>query len=188
MVKAPGIHLTGVMHRDAPTSGTTTSTGTHANLDEFCSRLHPRLVCALRHAYRDADLAEDLAQETLSRTVEKWDHIRAVEKPEDYVFRIAFNLGRSWWRRRCTERQARSRLDDAVVWWDHDRTAGIEVRCAVSTLPPRQREAIVTRYFLGLDVRGTALSMKCAEGTVRALTAQAIRELRSSGLDVDEGI
>ncbi len=30
--------------------------------------------------------------------------------------------------------------------------------------------------------------MKCAEGTVRALTAQAIGELRSSGLGVDEGI
>jgi hypothetical protein len=45
-----------------------------------------------------------------------------------------------------------------------------------------------TPTFLGLDVRGAAVSMKCTEGTVRALTAQAIGELRSSGLDVDEEI
>jgi DNA-directed RNA polymerase specialized sigma24 family protein len=185
MVPVADIRLTDVMTRDASNSGT--SVGVDADLDEFCSRLHPRLVRALGRSYRDADLAEDLAQEALSRTVEKWDHIRAVEKPEDYVFRIAFNLGRSWWRRRCAEWRAQSRLDDAVVWCDHDPTAGLEVRGAVSMLTPRQREAIVNRYFLGLDVRGAAVSMKCAEGTVRALTSQAIAALRSSDLGVDNG-
>ncbi len=122
MVQAPDIHLTGVMHQDASTSARRRPES--SSIWRSSVRVSTRdSCCALRHAYRDADLAEDLAQETLSRTVEKWDHIRAVEKPEDYVFRIAFNLGRSWWRRRCTERRARvtTRRRDRVVRSRSDR-------------------------------------------------------------------
>lgn len=186
MVPVADIRLTDVMTRDASNSGTT-SIGVDADLEEFCLRLHPQLIRALSRAHRDSDLAEDLAQDALCRAVEKWDRIRALDRPEDYVFRIAFNLARSWWRRRCAEQRAQSRIDDKLVWRDHDPTPGIEVRRAVSALTPRQREAIVGRYFLDLDVRDAAVSMKCAEGTVRALTSQAIAALRSSDLGVDDG-
>ena len=158
-----------------------------AELKKFCETMYPKLVGALSLTYRDVDLAEEFAQDALSRTVERWDHIRGVEDPEAYVIRIGFNLGRSWWRRRLAERRARSRLGHDVTWSEADPTPGLEVRRILATLSPRQREAIVHRYYLGLDVRDTAASMGCAEGTVRALTAQGIAVLRSAGLGVDDG-
>ena len=155
-------------------------------LDEFCRRMYPRLVGALSIMYTDLDLAEDLAQEALSRAVERWDHVRSLDDPESYVIRIGFNLGRSWWRRRFAERRARTRLGPATTWSDTDPTLDLEIRRILATLTARQREAIVHRYYLGLDVKASAASMGCAEGTVRALTSQGIAALRSAGLGVDD--
>jgi RNA polymerase sigma factor (sigma-70 family) len=149
--------------------------------------MYPKLVGALSIMYTDLDLAEDLAQEALSRTVERWDHIQGVEDPEGYVIRIGFNLGRSWWRRRLAERRAHARLGPASTWCETDPTPNLEARRVLAMLTPRQREAIVHRYYLGLDVKHTAVTMGCAEGTVRALTAQGIAALRSAGLGVDDG-
>jgi RNA polymerase sigma factor (sigma-70 family) len=62
----------------------------------------------------------------------------------------------------------------------------VAVRAAVAALPPRQRAAIVLRYFADLSVRVTAAVMGCAEGTVKALTSKAISALRARGLVDDE--
>lgn len=49
---------------------------------------------------------------------------------------------------------------------------------AVADLPPRQREAVACRYLRQLNVRQTAEVMNCAEGTVKAATAAAMKNLR----------
>jgi RNA polymerase sigma factor (sigma-70 family) len=54
------------------------------------------------------------------------------------------------------------------------------VRAAVATLPSRQRAAVVLRYFNDLSVADTAEILGCAEGTVKALTSQAVANLRRS--------
>jgi RNA polymerase sigma factor (sigma-70 family) len=50
---------------------------------------------------------------------------------------------------------------------------------AVAALPRRQKTAIILRYFLDLSIQETAHHMGCSEGTVKALTHQATRALRS---------
>jgi DNA-directed RNA polymerase specialized sigma24 family protein len=47
--------------------------------------------------------------------------------------------------------------------------------------------AIVLRFYVDLSVRQTANAMDCAEGTVKALTSQAVAALRSAGLEVEDG-
>jgi RNA polymerase sigma factor (sigma-70 family) len=59
-----------------------------------------------------------------------------------------------------------------------DAAAVLAVRAAVARLPSRQRIAVVLRYFADLPVRDVAELMRIAEGTVKALTAQAIANLR----------
>jgi DNA-directed RNA polymerase specialized sigma24 family protein len=56
----------------------------------------------------------------------------------------------------------------------------LPVRAAILTLPIRQRQAVVARHYLGLSVDETAVAMRCAPGTVTALTHQAIANLRRS--------
>ena len=63
--------------------------------------------------------------------------------------------------------------------------AAVAVRGAVAALPQRQREAVVARYFADLSIAETAKAMRCAPGTVQALTPQAIANLRRAGLDID---
>ncbi len=69
-----------------------------------------------------------------------------------------------------------------------DTATAVAVRAAVSALPPRQRAAILARYYLDLDVAASADLLGCQPGTVKALTHQAIASLRRAGLTVPEEV
>ena len=63
---------------------------------------------------------------------------------------------------------------------DAQRAEEIEaLRAVLHTLPDRQREAVVLRFFEDLSVEQTAAAMKCAAGTVKATVHQALRALRT---------
>ena len=64
----------------------------------------------------------------------------------------------------------------------------VAVRNAVAALPRRQRTALVLRYFADLSVAQTADVMRCPQGTVKTLTYEAIRALRTSSLIADTEI
>lgn len=151
---------------------------------EFCKRVRPRLVGALTLFCGDVAIAEDLTQEALARAWERWDTIRVLDHRDKWVFKTAFNLARSSFRRAGAERRANRRARDgyaaSVVL--PDVAVAIAVRAAVRGLPERQRAAIVARFYLGLDVAASAEVMRCRPGTVKALTHQAIVRLRGCGL------
>jgi RNA polymerase sigma factor (sigma-70 family) len=157
---------------------------------DFCRSLYPRLVGALSLCCRNRDDAAELAQETLSRVIEHWDRLRAHDDPEAWAFRTGFNLANSWWRRRAVARRfeelRRRGPEDQSSASDFTGEA-IDVRRAVAALPRRQREVVALRYFLDCSVAETAARMGCAEGTVKALTHQAIDALRVAGLADLEG-
>jgi RNA polymerase sigma-70 factor (ECF subfamily) len=62
------------------------------------------------------------------------------------------------------------------------------IRAAVGSLPPREREALVLRYFADFSVREVAALMRCPEGTVKTLTRRGIELLRRSGLVEDDDV
>lgn len=155
-------------------------------VEDFCHREYPRLYGALRLYCGDPWLAEELAQEALARSVRHWDEVRTMEAPGAWVHRVAINLANSWFRRTAAERRAlgRSRPEDAFR--DPDSPTLVAVRDAVASLPRRQREVVILRFFEDLSVRATAERMGCAEGTVKGLLSDAIRSLRARGLDVND--
>ena len=91
--------------------------------------------------------------------------------------RTALNAGASWWRRRGRE----------LPLADHDVAAPVSPRTGLDTavlaalrrLPARQREVIVLRVFLDLDIETTARELQIAPGTVRAHLSRAVTALRS---------
>lgn len=152
-------------------------TGDMDDVGAFCRAMHPRLVGALALHCGDRDVAEELAQEALARVWERWPSVRSMDAPESWTFRVAFNLAASRYRRRAAERRARARVgpaDDSTP----DVASALAVRAAVAALPPRQRAAVVLRYFADLPVEETAAALGCAPGTVKSLTSQAIATLR----------
>jgi RNA polymerase sigma factor (sigma-70 family) len=54
----------------------------------------------------------------------------------------------------------------------------LAVRAAVAELTPRQRAAVVLRYFDDLDLATTAAVMRCSESTVKNLTSRGIAVLK----------
>ncbi|MBK5222514.1 MAG: sigma-70 family RNA polymerase sigma factor [Acidimicrobiia bacterium] len=154
-----------------------------ADAAEFCDAIRDRLVGSLTLYCGDRGVAEELAQDALVRVWEQWPKVGVMAAPEAWAFRVGTNLARSWGRRRSAERRARGRLGvttEAVR--DPDVAEVRAVRAAVAALPPRQRAAIVARYYIGLDVAATAVALDCAEGTVKSTTHQALAALRAAGL------
>ena len=155
----------------------------HGAMAAFCQAEHARLVGVLAFHVGDRGLAEELAQEALIRACQHWDTVAHKPSPQAWVTAVALNLARSSFRRHLAERRARERHgarpdEAAVVDDDDDRVA---VRAAVRALPKRQRAALVLRYYADLPAAEVAAVMGCAEGTVRALTHQAIASLRRTG-------
>lgn len=150
--------------------------------------LYPRVFGALALFLADDGLAEDLAQETMLRVWRERSRIPEIDHPDRWALRVAFNLAKSRWRRLGVERRSHLHGDTRVPV--SDPADAMAVRVAVGELPPRQRAAIVLRYFNDLSVADAATVLGCAEGTVKALTSQAIVKLRKTlafDFDLPEG-
>ncbi len=148
----------------------------------------PRLTGSLVLYTGDRDLAMDLAQETMARAFRDWRKVSALHAPPAWLHRVAFNLANSVFRRKSVERRS-----PAYSWHaarDHhddiDAANSVTVRKLVAALPKRQKTALVLRFYSDMSVADTAEVMGCAEGTVRALTSQALTSLRRSGFDVED--
>lgn len=155
----------------------------------WCERLYPRLVGALGLHCRDQWVAEELAQETLARAWQHWADVRAMESPEAWAFRVAFNLAASRFRRLAAERRARARLGADEPAPPADLADVQAVRAAVAELPSRQRAALVLRYFADLSIADTAEILGCAPGTVKSLCSHALDHLRQHfAVDLDDDV
>jgi RNA polymerase sigma factor (sigma-70 family) len=156
-----------------------------AALERFCADAHPPLVAALAHHCGDRWLAEECAQEALLRACARWAHVRELDSPVGWTFRVGANLANSHFRRRRAERRARQRIGPVPQVAEADPTTAMAVRQAMAGLTTRQREAIVLRYFLGLSADQTAHVLGLTPGAVRALTHRGVGALRTV-LDLDD--
>lgn len=153
-------------------------------VEQFCERIGPRLVGSLALFCGDRMLAEEFAQEALTRAIERWTRVSMMASPEAWTYRTAFNLARSSFRRSAVARRARGPACGVVSL--PDSAESIALRDAVVALPHRQRAVIVARFYLDLDVAETARVLGCRPGTVKAHTFKAIGNLRAAGLSDDE--
>jgi RNA polymerase sigma-70 factor (ECF subfamily) len=144
---------------------------------DFCSRVHPQLVRSLALYCGDSAVAEELAQEALLRAWDRWGSVRRMTNPTGWVFRVGFNLATSRGRRAAIERRASTLAGADYPQHEDSLDDAIVVRAAVASLPPRERAAIVLRYFADFSVDDTAVAMRCRPGTVKSLTFQAVRRL-----------
>jgi RNA polymerase sigma factor (sigma-70 family) len=149
----------------------------------FCVEEHPRLVGALSLYCGDRAVAEELAQDALSRACRDWNKIRHLGAPGAWTHRVAINLANSYFRRAAAESRAKRRLqgeERARTVSSLDPATALDIRKAVASLPRRQRTALILRYYVDLPVSEVAEAMDCPEGTVKTLTRKSIASLRQS--------
>ena len=106
-------------------------------IEAFCARVSPALVGSLTLQCGDRAVAEDLAQEALAITWERWDEVSTMTNPGGWTYRVAFNLARSGHRRTLAEQRARGRLRH-VEPIRHDEGDAIALRSALRTLTHRR--------------------------------------------------
>jgi RNA polymerase sigma-70 factor (sigma-E family) len=151
--------------------------------DEFATARQAGLI---RFAYllvRDHQLAQDLAQEGLTRLHSNWARVAVDGNPEAYVRKVMVNQLLSWRRRRAwSERPVADIRDQAGV----DPTRSVDERAEMWTLlgdlPMRQRSVIVLRYYEDLDDAAIAGILGCSASTVSTHASRALDYLRSVAL------
>lgn len=140
-------------------------------LREFLHSAYPRLVAAVALVCGSRPAAEDAVQEALLRAWERSEKGDEIDSLNAWVTTVSLNLARSGLRRLRSERRARGRLQaPGVGELSADR---VDVDRALSTLPRRQREAVVLRYYLQLDTREVGRALGINEGTVKSTLSRA---------------
>ncbi|WP_328324330.1 SigE family RNA polymerase sigma factor [Kribbella sp. NBC_00382] len=154
---------------------------------EFATARHGALY---RYAYLlagDRGLADDLVQEGLTRTYVAWRRLRDPANAEAYTRKAITNVAIAWWRRKAWH--AERPHDDVPEQpaGDEDATARLWLWDELKHLPPRQRAAVVLRYYEDLTEAQTAELLDCSVGTVKSQVSDALKKLRARlGADADQ--
>jgi RNA polymerase sigma-70 factor (sigma-E family) len=151
-------------------------------LEELYVRFAPG---GIRLAYLmtgDRTVAEDLVQEAFIRFVGRLHSVRDPGAFEAYLRRTIINLSKNHFRRRAIERSdlERQASQQRPVQEDRDVSAYEAMRLALLSLPPRQRAAIVLRYYEDLPEPQIAELLRCRPATVRSLVSRGLAALRQS--------
>jgi RNA polymerase sigma-70 factor (sigma-E family) len=141
---------------------------------------------AVRLAYLltgDPGLAEDLVQDAFVRLAGRLMHIRNEGAFEAYLRTTVVNLSRSYFRRKQVERnyleRTRSTAKPVAGWPDSSLEERDELWTALRKLSPRQRAAVVLRYYEDLSEAQVAEILKCRPGTVKSLVSRGLDTLRT---------
>ena len=132
--------------------------------------------------------AEDLVQEAFARVIGRFGHLRMPDAFEAYLRRTIVNLHTSRLRRRRLERAYVEREGRRPPEQAAPPDVGVRdvLWRALSNLPPRQRAAVVLRYYEDLSETETADLLRCSVASVKSLVARAMRSLRA-GVEADLG-
>ena len=162
-----------------------TEAGTTDDASSQIADLYARHVPAAgRFAYLltgDRGQAEDLVQEAFVRVIGRFGHLRVPDAFEAYLRRTIVNLHTSSLRRRRLER---AYLERAASGTERsapppDVGAREDLWRALDGLTPRQRAAIVLRFYEDLSERDTAALLRCSPAAVKSLVARAMETLRA---------
>jgi RNA polymerase sigma-70 factor (ECF subfamily) len=157
--------------------------GDMAALGCLVRRHQDRVVRLARRITGDAELADDIAQESFLRVHRAAKRYRPSARFTTWLHRIVVNLCwdlRRRWRPAATEPgdrpDDRRREPSEGLVRSELRTA---VRRAVDALPPRQRVAVVLHRFEGCSMRDTAAITGWSESAVESCLVRAYRQLRA---------
>lgn len=149
--------------------------------DAFYRREFASMVALARGICGDRAMAEDVAQEALSKAHQNWNKIAHYDRPGAWLRRVTINLTLSRRRRIATERnmlrrKALERRPDEI----HDLDRDDELWDAVMRLPPRQRAVIALFYQEDRSTREIAEILGCTISTATSHLNQARTKLAHS--------
>jgi RNA polymerase sigma-70 factor (sigma-E family) len=131
------------------------------------------LLCQDRHR------ADDLVQQAIIKVYVHWAKASSADNTDAYVNAILvrefLHERRSGWTRHVS---VTDQLPESPIL-TADPDGLMDLQAAVKNLPPRQRAALVLRFYCDLNIDQTAAALGCTSGTVKSQTAKAITTLRA---------
>jgi len=167
--------------------------GDKAALATLVTRHRPMLVAVCRGALRDAELAEDAAQEAVLLALTSLDRLRQADRFGSWLAGIGLNVCRRWLRERSRVSWSWEALQGGRAGvWPGDRPGQARgpaelaeaaedarlVRAAVARLPAGQRVAVTLHYLAGMSQAETAARTGTSVGAVKVRLHMARVRLR----------
>ena len=147
--------------------------------EEFFLRERARLLGSMVLVVASVHDAEEIVQEAFVRLWERWDRVGAMEDPTGYLYRTAFNVQRSAYRRAV--RAARRTLARGAEPDPFTTVAGREdIARALEAMTPRERAAVILTELHGYTADEAASLMGIRPGTVYVLVSKGRKALRAS--------
>lgn len=148
----------------------------------YVAERRPALLRAACAIAGDPHSAEDLLQSALINVGARWHAIRDPRAADAYVRRAMVNQHASWHRQSWRKRErVTADLPEPQARWSGCTTRPSheqELWPLVEALPPRQRSAVVLRYYEGLTEAETSRVLRCSLGTVKSNTSRGLSTLR----------
>ena len=132
---------------------------------------------------RDVATAEEVVQDSFVAMHGGWRRLRDNEKALSYLRQSVVNRSRSVLRHRVVVDRNAPKPSPDMPSAEQGAIALLErsaVVAALRTLPPRQREALVLRYYADLSEAQIAGAMGISRGAVKSHTARGMTALRAA--------
>lgn len=137
---------------------------------------------------KDRSEAEDLSQEVLARVFRSMKSLEGGRGFVAWTRTIARNIGIDYCRKAAGGKQFEhwhqdARLDPPDVRYEPGRlleseSLAQEVRQAIDSLPPEQKDVVMKRYFENRKLEQIAEATGCPVGTVKSRLHAALRRIR----------
>lgn len=137
---------------------------------------YERALSRFLHRHTGGRDVDDLYQETWLRVVRHADRFDASRRFSTWLFQIAVNLCRDWFRRRRPD----DHVDAAAVAASPGAEPAeirLDVERLLMLLPEPQREVLILRYFHDLSEDEIARVVDCPKGTVKSRLHNALARL-----------
>jgi RNA polymerase sigma-70 factor (sigma-E family) len=125
---------------------------------------------------QDLATAEEIVQDSFVAVHAAWRRRPDADQALSFLRRSVVNRCRSALRQRAVVDQIAPRPASDLLTGEGERSAFIS---ALWTLPARQREVMVLRYFADLPATQIASATGISEGAVKVYTARAMSSLRA---------
>jgi RNA polymerase sigma-70 factor (sigma-E family) len=180
-VAARPTHVTETLVANAAVGPVATKWNADLAVTAIYSEHYRSLVRLAAFLVRDVGTAEEVVQDSFVAMHGGWRRLRDSEKALSYLRQSVVNRSRSVLRHRMVvDRNAPKPAPD-MPSAEHGAIALLERSAVVSalrSLPARQREALVLRYYGDLSEAQIASAMGISRGAVKSHTARAMAALR----------
>jgi RNA polymerase sigma-70 factor (sigma-E family) len=144
---------------------------------------YQRLVRSAALLVRDVPTAEEVVQDAFVSMHDAWRRLRDTENALAYVRQVVVNRSRSVLRHKMVVDRNPEKPAPDMPSAEHGALVSLEraaVVAALLRLAPRQREAIVLRYYADLSEGEIAAAMGISRGAVKSHTARGMASLRAA--------